>query len=232
MTPVVELYSANVCPFAHRTRLTLLEKGVEFQLTEIDLNHKPDWFKNVSPYEKVPVIKHGENRVWESAIINEYLEEVFANPPLMPKDSGKRAIARIWIDFANTKFITAFYKILLIQDPEQQQKWKEELINSLLFMETEGLGKLSGDRRFWLKNCLSLVDLTFYPWFERWAVLEHYRGLSLPANCERLKDWWEAMSQRSSVQQIQQSPEFYIQAYSQYAQGTASGITAKEMKQA
>jgi glutathione S-transferase len=52
----VEIYSASVCPYAHRTRLALLEKGVDFKLTEIDLQNKPEWFADVSPYGKVPVI--------------------------------------------------------------------------------------------------------------------------------------------------------------------------------
>ena len=57
----VEIYSAQVCPFAQRSRLTLLEKGVDFEVIEIDLNHKPDWFQSVSPYLKVPVVKVGDD---------------------------------------------------------------------------------------------------------------------------------------------------------------------------
>lgn len=227
----VELYSASVCPFAHRTRLTLLEKGVDFSLTEIDLNNKPDWFSEVSPYEKVPVMKHGENRVWESAIINEYLEEVFSEPSLMPKEPGKRATARIWIDFANTQFIQAFYKMLLIQDPEKQEQWKQKLLQHLHFMEKEGIGKLSNNAPYWLGDSVSLVDLTFYPWFERWSVVEHYRNLSFPSECPKLKQWWETMSQRDSVQKIRNSEDFYIREYEKYAKGTASGITAQEMRE-
>ncbi|MGK7874134.1 MAG: glutathione S-transferase family protein [Xenococcaceae cyanobacterium] len=226
----VEIYSASVCPFAHRTRLTLLEKGIELKLIEIDLNNKPDWFADISPYQKVPVIKYGDDLVWESAIINEYLEEVFPNPPLMPKEPGKRAIARIWIDFANTNFVTAFYKLLLNQDPEKQQKWRQELLNHLLFMEREGIGKLWGNGPYWFGASPTLVDLTFYPWFERWAVLEYYRGLNLPSECKCLKQWWEAMSKRDSVQAIRNPSEFYIQKYQKYANNTASGITAQEMR--
>lgn len=228
----VELYSASVCPFAHRTRLTLLEKEIDFTLTEIDLQNKPNWFKQVSPYEKVPVIKHGENHVWESAIINEYLEEVFPQPPLMPATAGKRALARIWIEFANSKFINAYYKMLLIQEPQKQEKWKQEFINHLHFMESEGMGKREGNGPYWFGDTVSLVDITFYPWFERWSVLEHYRNLSFPSECKALKQWWEAMSERDSVKQISNADEFYIQEYEKYADGTASGITAQEMKEA
>lgn len=225
----VEIYSATVCPYAHRTRLTLLEKGVNFNLTEIDLEHKPDWFPQVSPDGKVPVIKHGNDRVWESTIINEYLDEVFPQPQLMPTDPGQRAIARIWIDFANTKFTPTFYKLLLSQEPEQQQEWRQELCQQLLFME-EGIGKLSDSGPYWLGESLSLVDLAFYPWFERFPVLGHYRSFTLPADCARLMAWHSAMVNRTSVRQIQHTADFYIQKYINYANNTASGITAKEMR--
>ena len=224
----VEIYSSTVCPYAHRTRLTLLEKGVDFKLTEIDLENKPDWFSQISPYGKVPVIKHRNDRVWESTIINEYLDEVFPTPPLMPLDSGRRAIARIWIDFANTKFIPTFYKLLLNQDPTQQQELSQELHNQLLFMESEGIGSENGS--YWFGKSLSLVDISFYPWFERWSVIEHYRSFTLPSSCTRLKQWHSVMANRESVQAIAHQADFYIQQYIKYASGKASGITAQEMR--
>ncbi len=117
----VMLYSAKSCPFAQRTRLLLLEKGIAFQLTEIDLKNIPEWFQDISPYGKVPVVKRGDDLIWESAIINEYLEEVYPQPDLLPTEPGQRAYARFWIDFANTKFVPFFYKLLLQQEPEKQQ---------------------------------------------------------------------------------------------------------------
>ena len=226
----VELYSASVCPFAHRTRLTLMEKGIDFQLTEIDLNNKPDWFSEVSPYGKVPVIKHGNYRIWESAIINEYLDEAFPNPPLMPKTPGERALARIWIDFANTKFVPVFYKMLLEQDEEKQEKWKRQFLEHLNFMEQEGIRQLSENGNYWLGNTLSLVDLTFYPWFERLCVLDHYRNVSLPKECQFLQQWRHNLSQRTSVQSIENPSAFYIAEYEKYANNTVAGVTAQEMR--
>lgn len=228
----VQIFSANACPYAQRSRLTLLEKGVPFEVTEIDLRDKPDWFADVSPYGKVPVLKHGENRVWESAVVNEYLDEVFPEPSLMPKDPAKRAIARIWIDFANTKFTTAFYKLLISQEPEKQEEWTAELRQHLLFMEREGIGKLSDGTAgpYWFGASLSLVDLTYYPWFERFPVLTHYRGMALPQECDRLRGWLAAMQERASVRQTANPADYHIEQYSQYANNTATSITAKEMQ--
>ncbi len=212
----IEIYSASVCPFAQRSRLTLLEKDVDFTLIEIDLQNKPQGFTEISPYGKVPAIKHGNHRVWESAIINEYLDEVFPEPPLLPMDSAGRALARIWIDFANSRFVPTFTNLLRNPDSQQQQEAAQELHNQLLFMEKEGIGKHKSDGSYWFGKSVSLVDLTFYPWFERWTVIENNRQVTFPSECTRLQSWWEAMSQRDSVKAIANSKEFYIERYASY----------------
>lgn len=215
----IEIYSAALCPFAHRSRLALMEKGISFKLIEIDLQNKPANFKEISPYGKVPVLKHGNQRVWESAIINEYLDEVFPNPPLLPQDPFLRAQARIWINFADTRLFAATAKLLYMsQNPQQQAEAKQELTEHLRFMEQEGLQKLSEKGPYWLGSEISLVDLTYYPVFEQWAVLEHFRGYPLPTELDRLSEWRSAVANRESVRAIAQSPESYLERYAQFAQ--------------
>ncbi len=89
----IQIYSATVCPYAHRSRLTLLEKGVDFELIEIDLQNKPEEFLKISRYGKVPAIEHGDAQIYESAIINGYLNEVFPEPPLLPSVPAAKALA-------------------------------------------------------------------------------------------------------------------------------------------
>lgn len=215
-TPILELYSATVCPYAHRSRLVLLEKGIEFKLIEIDLQNKPVGFTEISPYGKVPALKFGSERVWESAIINEYLNEVFPDPPLLPSTPIGKAQARIWIDFANTRLIPTYTDLLRSPDATRRQEAGEELQQHLCFIEQEGLQKLSDQGPYWFGETISLVDLTLYPWFERWPVVEHYRNLQFPAECSRLKQWWQTVSQRTSVKSIANSQDFYIQRYASY----------------
>jgi glutathione S-transferase len=215
----IEIYSAALCPFAHRSRLTLLEKGVPFNLIEIDLQNKPANFREISPYGKVPVLKHGENRVWESAIINEYLDEAFPEHPLLPQEPILRAQARIWIDFADTRLFAVTGKLLYSQDSHQYPELVKELAEHLLFIENEGLLKISDDAPYWFSE-ISLVDLTYYPWFEQWHVLAHYRGFQFPSGLNRLKKWWEAVASRQSVCAIAKSQEFYIESYARFAQSS------------
>ena len=71
----IKIYSFDKCPYAQRTRMALIEKGLDFELIEIDVYNKPEWFHEISPYGKVPVIVHEGKTIFESAIINEYLDE-------------------------------------------------------------------------------------------------------------------------------------------------------------
>lgn len=213
---IIQVYSAKACPFAHRTRLVLLEKGIEFNLTEIDLQNKPAWFSQISRYGKVPAIKHGDNEIYESAIINEYLDEVFPEPPLLPSEPGARAIARIWIDYANTRFVPAFSKLLRGKTTQEQEQGRQELQESLLYIEQEGLGQLSGEGSYWFGNSLSLVDLTFYPWFERLPTLKEYRNFTLPADATRVQKWWNAVRDRPAVQSIENPVSFYLERYARF----------------
>ncbi len=216
--PEIEIYSAALCPFAHRSRLTLLEKGIPFKLIEIDLHNKPANFREISPYGKVPVLKHGDDRVWESAIINEYLEEAFPEHPLLPKDPIRRAQARIWINFADTRLFAATGKLLYGADPQSSTAKVKELAEHLLFIEHEALPTLSEDGPYWLGAEVSLVDLTYYPWFEQLAVLEHFRKFQLPPGLDRLMQWWKTVANRESVRLITNSPQFYLERYAQLDQ--------------
>lgn len=211
----IEIYSAALCPYAYRTRLTLLEKGVPFSLIEINLQNKPANFGKISPFGKVPVLKHGDHRVWESAIINEYLEEAFPEPPLLPEAPIQRAQARTWIHFADTRLFATTHKLLVSQDPQQQTEAKQELTENLRFIEQKGLQNLFEKGFYWFGAEISLVDLTYYPWFEQVIVLEHFRGFQFPAGLNRLKQWWEAVAKRESVRSIAKPQEFYLEQYSQ-----------------
>jgi glutathione S-transferase len=76
-----ELFSARICPFAHRSRLALVEKGLRHKIVEIDLRNKPDWYADVSPLGKVPALRQGEFHLCESLVINEYVNECDTQQP-------------------------------------------------------------------------------------------------------------------------------------------------------
>ena len=96
--------------------MVLLHKEIPFDYTEIDLANKPVWFLDVSPYGKVPVLKVNGTTLYESAIINEYLDEAYPDRRLLYEEPLKRAEQRILIDYISNRFVPVFYKLLLNQD--------------------------------------------------------------------------------------------------------------------
>ena len=211
----IEIFSASTCPLAQRSRLVLIEKDVHFSLTEIDLENKPDWFLKISPQGRVPVIRHAKAVIWESAVINEYLEEVFADPPLMPQVLEDRARARIWVTYANDTLVPLFYKLMAARDEASQEKVGAKMALVLEFIEKEGLAQ-AGDGPYFLGRGPTLTDFTFYPFFERWPAIAHYSGLELSDTYPRLEKWLAAMQGRASVQAIANPGDFYIRHYESY----------------
>ncbi|MEM8645602.1 MAG: glutathione S-transferase family protein [Pseudomonadota bacterium] len=213
----MELFTARVCPYAHRTRLALLEKGVAFEHIEEDLKNKSARFLEVSPYGKVPALVHNGQTLYESLIINEYLDETIPENPLMPSDPVLRAKARIWIHYCDAYFVGDFYAVIQNKDRSKDSELKEKLAERLRKAEREGFGELSGDGPYWLGADVSLVDLAWYPFFERLPAWTHYRGFEIPDDCPKIAAWAEAMAGRASARDVANDAAYYIEGYARYA---------------
>jgi len=209
----MELFTARTCPYAHRTRLALLEKGLDCEHVEIDLKNKSARFLEVSPYGKVPALAHEGNTICESLIINEYLDEVFPEPRLMPAGPVARAKARIWAHYCDNYYVTDTSSLVRTRDPDERRRLVGVVQDRMRFMETEGLAKLSGDGPYWFGSEVSLLDLACYPFFERLPALAHWRGLTIPDDCSRLASWRDAMAAREAVRRIAHDGDFYIKHY-------------------
>jgi len=214
----IELFSARVCPFAHRTRLALMEKNLHFTLIEIDLRNKPSWFQQVNAAGSVPALRQGNFLLNESLVINEYVNECRAEPPLLPQTAQKRAEARQWINYASSNFVPAFYRLLKAQDEEKQMKLAADMCSVLETLNSE-LQRTKGEGPYWYGWQVGLTDIAFYPWFERWPLLEHYRGLKIPDHLHDLLSWIETMQGRDAVQLGSEPISYYIDQYAAYAAG-------------
>ncbi len=91
------LYDAARCPYCARVRIALAEKRVEYEAVEIDLSNRPAWLYAKNPSGKVPVLEEDGWVLPESAVINEFLDERYLEPPLLPADPAERAAARLWV---------------------------------------------------------------------------------------------------------------------------------------
>src|SRR5690349_6102063 len=92
---MMQLYSGNTCPFSHRCRFVLYEKGMDFQVIDVDLYNKPEDIAVMNPYNRLPVLVERDLILYESHFINEYIDERFPHPQLMPGDPVARARVRL-----------------------------------------------------------------------------------------------------------------------------------------
>ena len=89
------LYSGTTCPYSHRCRFVLFEKGMDFEIRDVDLFSKPEDIALMNPYNEVPILVERDLILYEANIINEYIDDRFPHPQLMPADPVMRARARL-----------------------------------------------------------------------------------------------------------------------------------------
>lgn len=203
---MLKLYTAQVCPFAHRCRLALSFAGLDHERVEIDLANMPDWYRHISPNQKVPLLEHEGHKIWESAIISEYLADIFPVKALHPPEPLLRAKSRLAIDWASNHLIPTFYQVLRNAE-EAVARMTQAIAEAPLWMSVEG--------PFWLGDHPCLADSGIYPWFERWGVLQHYRDLKIDFP-PRLEAWVEAMRSHPAVQAESSPTDFYLKPYARY----------------
>jgi glutathione S-transferase len=211
---MLKLYSFQLCPFAHRVRLALAEKGVAVEQVEIDLKNKPEGFARISPHGKVPLLLHGGVRLWESAIINEYLNEVFPDPPLMPGSRPDRALARIWIKFADDRLYAATHQLIFTREAAARRPLVAEMLDAVRFIENELMAKRGA--AYALGDRFTLADIALYPWFEQLGALEQLSEFKLPPDCGGLCEWRQAVSARGAVRQCARTADWYAERYRSY----------------
>jgi len=187
-----KLISFKLCPFVQRSVIALLEKQVDFDMTHIQLDDPPEWFKQVSPLGKVPVLMVGDTPVFESAVILEYLDEVYS-PQLHPNDPLTKALHRSWIEYCSELIMTQ-YKMFTADTEEQYNEHKQNLENSFnrLIDVVDKTGPFfSGDK-------LSLIDATYAPLFMRLALVKKECSVELNLD-QRLQAWSDALLALDSV---------------------------------
>ncbi|HWP59700.1 MAG TPA: glutathione S-transferase family protein [Candidatus Acidoferrales bacterium] len=198
----IKLYDFTSSPNCQRVKVVLSEKGLPYDIVPVDLRKKeqknPE-FLRLNPYGKVPVLVDGDTVLYESCIINEYLEEKYPEPPLMPKDPALRARIRILIDYG-MNHLNAPYQILREELAKEEKDRDQAKIEEA---KREARGQLKrfeeeiGDNPF-LAGGFSLLDADLIPRFLRYETMGVLPDPSLP----RLSRWLQRMKERPSVRQI------------------------------
>jgi glutathione S-transferase len=189
----LELVSFALCPFVQRAVITLREKQVPYDLTYIDLDDPPEWFRSISPFGKVPLLRVGDAVLFESAIINEYLDEVYP-PRLHPSDPLERARHRGWVEFGSSLLVDQ-YELLTAKTEGHYRDKVDALRHKLGRLDTE----LDGEGPFFTGADFSLVDAAFAPFFMRHGIAQWLGPELAELLPERTRRWSHALLARPSV---------------------------------
>ena len=136
-------------------------------------------------------------------------------PPLLPATPALRAQARIWMDYCDTRFLVATHKLMSgAGDTARRADNIGKLTEVLRFIEHEGLRKV-GDGPYFFGKQVSLPDLQFSPFFERFGTYEQLVGATWPADRTRLRAWFEAMQGRASYLATARPVEYHLEARQQ-----------------
>jgi len=178
----LHLISFKTCPFVQRAVITLNQKNVEHEVTYIDLAEPPEWFLDVSPLGKVPVLKVDDEVLFESAVINEYLDEI-SGGDLQPKEPLERAKNRAWIEFASNMLGNS-YMMKNAADKEGYEKYKALMVSQLLRVENR-----LGDGPWFNGEQFTLADTAFAPLFMHNAVANHRFSVIDAENMPKVAAW-------------------------------------------
>ena len=199
---MIKLYDFKSSPNCQRVKIVLAEKKLNYEIVPVDLRAKaqktPAYLK-MNPYGKVPVLTDDDTVLYESCIINEYLNEKYPNPPLMPADLGKRAKARILTDYGMAHLDGAYQKLRMetLKDANDQSKEVIESAKTELRQLLKHLENELGDQEY-LVGEFSLVDANLLPRFTR---LEGFGVLPDPS-LPKLGAYVQRVKGRASVQAI------------------------------
>lgn len=186
------LVSHALCPYVQRAAIVLAEKGVRFERRDIDLANKPAWFLKVSPLGKTPVLLVGDQAIFESAVICEYLEDTEL-PPLHPANALHRAQHRSWMEFGSAllNLIAAFYNAA---DDEALMARAADIRARLAQVE-----QALGGGTFFAGEAFSVVDAVFGPVFRYFDVFDAIEEFGFWEGLPKVQRWRHALAARPSV---------------------------------
>lgn len=190
----LHLMSHNLCPYVQRAVVSLLEKGVPFERSYIDLARKPDWFLGLSPLGKTPVLTSDDVPIFESAVILEYLEETQPHP-LHPKIPLERARHRSWIEFGSA----ILNDIAGLYNARGQSEFEAKAL--ALRVKFQRLEDELASGPFFSGRQFSLVDAVFGPVFRYFDTFDEIADFGILTGLQKVQSWRDALAARPSIQQ-------------------------------
>ncbi|PIT51528.1 stringent starvation protein A [Snodgrassella alvi] len=187
---MMTLYAGMTCPFSQRCSFVLYEKGMDFEIKDVDVFNKPEDLAIMNPYNQVPVLVERDLILYESNIINEYIDERFPHPQLMPADPIMRGRGRLVLYRLEKEL---FSHVLVLENPESSNKDMNKAREAI----TQGLTMLApafSKNKYIIGDDFSMIDVALAPLLWR---LDHY-DIKLPKSTAPLLKYAERIFQREA----------------------------------
>lgn len=182
---MMTLYSGTTCPYSHRCRIVLFEKGMDFEVIDVDPANKPEDMMEISPDNRLPVLVERDLRLDVANVINEYIDERFPHPQLMPADPVMRARARLFLHNFEEQL---FSHIADIENNTKNADKARAMIRDGLTM----IAPIFARQQFMLGDEFSMVDVAITPLL--WRLSKY--GIELPKQAAPLLKYAERIFSR------------------------------------
>ncbi|KAL8463174.1 hypothetical protein ACS0TY_033985 [Phlomoides rotata] len=184
------------CPFAQKVLLTLEEKNIPYKMHLINLDAKPQWFLEVNPEGKVPVIKFDDQWIADSDVIVGVIEEKYPEPSLSPPPE---------VSSLGSKLLPTFVKFLKSKDPNDGSE--QALLDELKALDEHLKNKgpyVNGEN-------ISAVDLSLAPKLYHIDVaLGHFKGWAIPESLTHLHEYKKLLFSLESFEKTKAAKEHLI----------------------
>ena len=183
---MMTLYSGTTCPFSQRCRIVLYEKGMDFQIVDVDLFNKPEDLAVMNPYNQVPVLVERDLILYESNIINEYIDDRFPHPQLMPADPVMRARAGSFSSGSSRRCLSTSNR------SRRARRSRPKKARGLIRDNLTQIAPVFAKQKHMLGEEFTMLDVAIAPLLWR---LDHY-GIQLPKQSAPLMKYAERLFSR------------------------------------
>ena len=180
---MVVLYSGTTDPFSHRCRFVLFEKGMDFEIRDVDMFNIPAEVRAMTPYGTVPVLNERDLILYEANVIDEYIDERFPHPQLMPPDPITRARTRMFIYGFEREL---YQPVRVLENHAASEEAREAARKSISAQLQQFSGHLAKNKYF-LGEDFSMLDICIAPLLWR---LDYYK-IELPKTAKAIQIYAE-----------------------------------------
>ena len=182
------LYSGTTDPFSHRCRFVLFEKGMDFEIRDVDMFNIPAEVRAMAPYGTVPVLNERDLILYEANVIDEYIDERFPHPQLMPPDPITRARTRMCIYGFEREL---YQPVRVLENHAASEEAREAARKSISAQLQQFSGHLAKNKYF-LGEDFSMLDICIAPLLWR---LDYYK-IELPKTAKAIQIYAERVFSR------------------------------------